>query len=93
MLPETRRFLLRDGESIEVTKDLANRRLTFVLPGFPPFEMHIRQGWHLARFLAGIESIMDEDEHPRPEPELDDTKPLRVSAVDLDLSDVDDDFE
>ena len=88
MNPEMRHFLLRDGESVEVTKDLSNRRVTFVFRGLVTFEMHIRQAYHLAKFLAGIGSAMDEELSIPTED--DDTKPTRPSVLDLDLSDAND---
>lgn len=89
---ERRFFLLHDGESVEVVRDLQNRRVTFVFRGLISFDMHIRQGYHLAKFLAGVkDAIADDEEEGSSTGEMDDTKPVRVSVHDLDLSDADPD--
>lgn len=50
----TRAYLLVNGQVLTVTIDKLAQRVIFVAGEGEPFSLHIRQGYHLARFLFGI---------------------------------------
>lgn len=81
------RYILTDGQILDVARDATSRELTFSVGDNKLFSMHQTQGYHLAKFIAGIrETPAHSTDH-----DFDDTQPARKAKNRvLDLTDTED---